>query len=512
MALLATLVVLGVTSTAAAQDSTACDSCASCTTALAAPRARAHIESDLEITGGGACVVIAGANAQFDGRNHIIRGTASTNIAVQVNGASVLVRNVHAVGPGVGIEVNHAARTTVFRAVLETRDTGIRVTAADSLRVVRAQIRTARVGLAFGQPTGSTCAAAPLASVGAVVTRSVFERNATAIAACDAAPVLTDNLVVNNQYGVILGEPSRGTAAGPGADAPFDPCLCAPSLDHVVATTTVLYSSGCGGCQVHEGWLPDLRRSGHDIRARETGLEHLAEGQRFDDFVAQCVPEISDSLGIPGCVPNYACQASDTVFKLREGTDQLRFEARLDSSDDVAHFAETCAAFARQHYRSGGGGSCVRHALRGNIVCSNRAGDIVAAAGARRYGGAGNSCGNAGGWADEGAAGCAQPCPSTLPTTADAPSPSGENQAAQAHVAPAPAPEPAVAPAPAPAPNPTPVAAAPSANARQAAPSDGATPASAPRDEGLTGGKMALMIACLVGIAGLVFFALRKPG
>jgi hypothetical protein len=493
-----------------AQDSTACNSCASCTSALAGARARVHLESDFDAAGTGACVTIAGANAQFDGRGHTIRENAAGQIAVQVTGAGVLVRNVHASGPGIGIDIANAERTTILRAALETRDIGVRVNSARSPRIVRAAIHNARIGVAFGQPNGTTCAPAALASPGAVISRSMFERNTTAIAACDAAPVLTDNVIVRNQVGVILGAPSRGSEPGPAAEGPYDPCMCAPSLDHVEYTTTLFYSSGCGGCQVHEGWLPDLRRSGHDIRVRETGLEHVQEGQRFDDYMAQCVPEITDSLGIPGCVPNYACQANDTVFKMREGADQLRYEARLDSSEDVAHFAESCAAFARAHYRSGA--SCVRHAVRGNVVCSNRGGDIVAAEGARRYGGAGNACGTANGWADENATGCAQPCPSTLPTTADAPSPVGQPTMVAHAPAPAAQPEGAPAPQPAAAPAPTPspaTAAAPSANAPRT--SDAAIQnAPAPNAQQLKSVRTVIMVGCIAGILGLIGFALKK--
>ncbi len=509
------LALLAVPTPAGAQDSVACDACASCTTALAQPRARAHLEGDLAGAGAaGACIVVAGQNAQFDGRGHTIRTASAGSIAVQVTGPGVLVRNVNATGAGVGIDIASAERVTVYHATLDTHEVGIRISAARSVRIARSHIAGARVGIAFGEPAGGQCPAATLRSPGAVIARNVLERNGTGIAACEAAPVLTDNVVVRNQVGLVLGAPARGADGGPGVDAPYDPCLCAPPLDHVRPSTTILYSSGCGGCQVHEGWLPDLRRAGHDIRVRETGLANVAAGQRFDDYVAQCIPEISDSLGIPGCVPNYACPASDVVFKIRQGAEGLRYEARLDSPDDVGRFAEACVAAARANY--GEGAACVRRAVRGNVVCGNRSGDIHAAAGARRYGGAGNSCGSAEGWADEGATGCAQPCPSTLPTSADAPAPSA-NTGEQPRVAPPP-PAPAQAAALPPPPPPPPAQAAHAPSAADAGP---AVRAAAPDSdsqggtrEPTSGGTSStwIMVACLAGIAGLVIFALRRPG
>ena len=505
--LVAALSVVLVPRLVRAQESVACDACASCTTALAQPRARAHIEADLDSSATGACIVVAGAGAQFDGRNHVIRGHGAGSMGVQVTGAGVLVRNVNVTGAAVGIDVSSAERTTIFHATLDTRDTGIRVNAARSVRIARSHITGAHVGIAFGEANGTSCTDGPLRSPSAVIARNVLERNGTAIVACDAAPVLTDNVIVRNQIGLVLGAPSRGTETGPAADGPYDPCLCAPPYEHIRASTTVLYSSGCGSCQVHEGWLPDLHRSGHDIVARETGLDHIVSGQHFDDFIAQCVPEIWDSLGISGCVPNYACLASDVVAKNREGVEGLRFEARLDSPDDVAHFAETCAAAARADYRDGA--ACVRYALRGNVVCANRGGDIHAAPGAHRFGGARNACGSANGWTDEGVSGCALPCPAALPTTADAPAPSTADNAALAHaapptaVAPQPAPTPAVAPA-LHAPS-APIAANPPPSASDAT----ATTVPAPPSRGP--GKTVLMIACLVGIAALLGFALTRP-
>ncbi|MEI8255033.1 MAG: hypothetical protein WCJ30_05110 [Deltaproteobacteria bacterium] len=508
------LAVLTGPRAARAQESVACDACASCTTALAQPRARAHIEHDLESAGAtGACIVVAGQNAQFDARGHAIRTAGAGSIGVQVTGQGVLVRNVNVTGAGVGIDVAGAERVTVFHATLDTHEIGIRVTAARSVRIARSHIAGARVGIAFGEAAGAQCPAAVLRSPGAVIARNVLERNGTAIAACEAAPVLTDNVIVRNQIGLVLGAPSRG-ADGPGADGPYDPCLCAPPLDHVRTGTTILYSSGCGGCQVHEGWLPDLRRGGHDIRARETGLANVAAGQRFDDYVAQCVPEIADSLGIPGCVPNYACPATDVVFKIRQGADGMRYEARLDSPDDVARFATACEAGARANY--GEGAACVRRAVRGNVVCGNRNGDIHAAAGARRSVGAGNSCGTADGWTDEGATGCAQPCPTTLPTTADAP-PAGADTPEQPHAAAPPAAPAPTAAVPPTAP-PSTVAQAPSAAdagpVARAATSDTGSEgrARAPAPAERSNSSTMIIVACLAGIAGLVFFALRRPG
>lgn len=495
-----------------AQDSVACDACASCTTALAQPRARVHIEQDLTASTAGACITVAGANAQFDGRGHTVRLSGAATVGVQVSGASVLLRNVNVTGAGVGIQVAGTERTTIFNATIDTRDVGIRVNGSRSVRIARSQLRGSHVGIAFGDATGTTCPDSPMRSPGAVIARNLIEHTGTAITACDAAPVLTDNVIVRNLAGVVLGAPSRGTDSGPGADAPYDPCVCAPPYEHVHAGTTLLYSSGCGSCQVHEGWLPDLHSAHHDIVARETGREHIQSGQQFDDFMAQCVPEIWDSLGIPGCVPNYSCQANNIVSKNREGAEDLRLEAQLDSPEQVAQFADACEAAARSNYREGA--SCVRYALRGNVVCGNRGGDILAAAGARRFGGAHNACGSASGWADEGATGCAQPCPSTLPTSADAPAPSGQMAAGAGHDAPAPAPT--AAPTPTPAPSPVVVAPPTNGNApvavAAAAPAHDATAPSSPAQNGGGPSKTLLIVVCLLGIAGLVGFALTRPG
>jgi hypothetical protein len=182
--------------------------------------------------------------------------------------------------------------------------------------------------------------------------------------------------------------------------------------------TTLLFSSGCGGCQVHEGWLPQVRASGHDVRLRETGAEHAAQTARFDAFMARCAPEVIDAVGVPGCVPNYACVADGRVFKVRSGENSVAHEVELNSAEDVGRFASQCAQDASRFYRARGG-ACVRFQLRGNTVCGNRAADVRAAAGARRFGGGANdACGTAENWGEEGGAspdaGCARPCPASL--------------------------------------------------------------------------------------------------
>jgi hypothetical protein len=398
---------------ARAQDATGCDSCESCTTALAAPQARVALSRDLEATGAGPCIVVRGVGAQIDGREHAIRaGAVGVPVGVRVEGPGAFVRNVRVVGTAVGIEVAGAAHVTLFHDTIEATDTGIRVTAAEDLRIQRAQVAGGRVGIAFGELAGERCPeGARLRSPGAVVHRTHVEGAGIGLAACDAVPVLTENILVHNDVGLLLGAPVAGVGAAREV-APVDACVCAPALDHVRAGTTLLFSSGCGGCMVHEGWLPGLRASGHDIRLRETGTANAAAQQRFDAFVTHCAPEVVDALGIPGCVPNYACLANGRVFKTRRGENAVDHEAELDSAEAVARFAEACVAAAAEHYRPGQ--ACVRHQLRGNTVCGSRRVDIRAASGAQRFGGTGDACNTTEGWR-EGATGCASPCPAELP-------------------------------------------------------------------------------------------------
>jgi hypothetical protein len=323
------------------------------------------------------------------------------------------------------------------------------------VRIVRVRVQGGRVGLAFGDVAAGRCAPSVLRSPGAVVRRSHVEGADVGVAACDAQPVLMDNVLVRNGVGLVLGAPGR--APGDGAHAVWDACACAPTLDGVRATTTLLYSSGCGGCQVHESWLPALRAQGHEIRVRETGRGHEAEGQRFDDFARRCAPELTDVLGIPGCVPNYACLADGAAAKLRRG-EGLDLEVHLDSAEDVARFATGCRETAARRFQRGG--DCVRHALAGNLVCANRSSDIRAAPGAARLGGEGNACGHVEGWSEGGHEGCERPCPPELPALAPpvvlpaqataAPVPTTAPEAGSPPVAPTPARTAATPAAPAP--------------------------------------------------------------
>jgi hypothetical protein len=82
-------------------------------------------------------------------------------------------------------------------------------------------------------------------------------------------------------------------------------------------------------------------------------------------------------------------------------------------------------------------------------------------------------------------------------------------------VAPSPSVEAPAAAAPQPsAPTPTPIA-PPAVEARAVTATPPTTPAAITPtngEGGLGGGKMAIVVACLAGIVGLVFFALRRPG
>jgi hypothetical protein len=242
-----------------------------------------EVTGDFDVTGPGPCVVVRGAGAQLNGQEHTIRTQGLGGVAVRIEGAGASVRNLQTHAVSVGVEVAGAQDVTLYHLRIEAREVGVAVRAAPNFRMHRSRVSARRVGIAFGEPTAGRCPdGQTVQSPGAVVRRSWIEGAAVGIAACDALPVLSQNVITRNDVGLLLGAPARGlTTSGPAgeaASAPFDACLCAPALDGVRLDTTLLFSSGCGGCQVHEGWLPTLRAAGHDIRARETGAGN-AEGQ-----------------------------------------------------------------------------------------------------------------------------------------------------------------------------------------------------------------------------------------
>jgi hypothetical protein len=142
---------------------------------------------------------------------------------------------------------------------------------------------------------------------------------------------------------------------------------------------------------VHESWLPQERARGALIRARAGGGDGGAEQARFDGHIRHCGPEVVDALGIPGCVPNYACPASAEVWKRRQGARELVTDRSVATPDEVVAFSEACRAAAREAY--GRGGRCVTAALRSNTLCGNRRTDLSVAGAFARWGSAGDRCG-----------------------------------------------------------------------------------------------------------------------
>jgi hypothetical protein len=455
----------------AAARGTPCDDCAACTTALAAPGADVQQSGPLKNSGAGACITITGAGATFDGADHPI--SAGEGVGVKVAADDVLLRNVRVEGGATGIEAA-AHDLTVYDSDVRGAAVGLSAEKAPGLRVDRSRFDAGRVGLAFGTPKGGACPAGALQSPGVVVLKSEVTGAEVGIAACTARPVLVDNTVRGNGLGVVLGDPAPpADVRGPAARGPFDPCACAPELEGVKPGTTMLYSSGCGGCLVHEGWLPDVRAQGHDVLLRKSGLENKASQAEFDAWVRRCAPAIVDAIGTPGCVPNYACPATGALFKRKGEAGRLVFENQLNSADDVAGCAAQCASAAATHYA---GDACVKNPLRGNRLCGNTTADVAGTAGALT--GADNACGKVQG-ADPQTLGCHASCDDAAPSGAAAPT--------TARPAPPPTP-PKAAPAPPPAPKAAPAPKAPPAEPAPAAPTaqaEAATP-SAP------GGRPAL--------------------
>ncbi len=386
---------------------------------LSHEHARVELVADLDGPAGAPCIVVRGEQAQLNARGHTLR---AAGVGVRVEGRGARVRNLHVTGGSTGFVLAAPDAATLYHVATENAAVGISVEASPGARIVRAEVRGGRVGIAFGAPEAWRCPAGGVVrSPGAAVLRSHVEGAEVGIAACDALPVLAGNTVTRNGVGIVLGAPAPAPGGGPGASAPYDPCACAPALDGVHPGTTLLQSSGCSGCEVHEGWLPGLRAAGADIRLRETGAGAAGAGQRFDDFVDHCAPELTNVLGIPGSVPNYGCLADGRTWKVRTGDETLEMAAAIQGPDDVARFASGCVAEAARRYVPGS--ACVRGQLWANTACANRTVDIRAAAGARRLGGADDSCANTEDWSDTGLAGCARPCDGSLVPDAPAVAP-----------------------------------------------------------------------------------------
>jgi hypothetical protein len=380
----------------------ACDSCATCTTALARANAFAELRGDIDGSQAAVCVRITGSGATFDGHRHVVRGAA---VGVEIASDNVVVRNVQAQEGGVGFRVAGGHAVTLLNVVVRDARVGVRIEGSQSVRVVRAVLTRNRVGVSMGADDAGQCARPmPLASTGVVLVRSRVEGGVVGVAACDAMPVLMGNTVTGNELGVLLGEVrAQGTGARGG---PWDECSCSSAPTGTTPGTLLLYSSGCGGCTVHESWLPEERAHGAVIRARAGGADGGVEQARFDAYIRHCGAEVIDALGVPGCVPNYVCPASGEVWKRRGGDRELVIDRTVGSPADVVTFSGACRAAGRQGY--GRGGRCVTAALRSNTMCGNARGDLTVAGPFGRWGSVDDRCGVA--TDDRGVGPCAQTC------------------------------------------------------------------------------------------------------
>lgn len=414
--LLSAAAALSVTlASASAWSQVVCTSCEGCTAALASPDVVVELGRDITWSGDGACVTIRGANAVFEGLEHAIRSSApgrGEGVRVSATGAGVF--NLHVVDALDGLVVEGADRVTLFHDSLRVRGAGVRISRARGARVARSLILGGAVGVSFGSLRGEACAPdATVTAPEAVVQRTTIDGASVGVAACEAYPVLVGNTVRRGGVGVILGAPSAG--AGAHADAPWDPCVCRPELQGVRPTATLFYTSGCSSCQVHEAWMPDLQRDRVEIFSRDSNNQHTEEQRRFDRYATRCATDLIDILGIPGCVPNYACAATGRATKVRSGDRDMEQSVTISSPEQLRAFAEECRAAGARGFSNDA--RCVRAQLQGNEICNNREVDVRAAATGGRFGGAGNRCGRATGFHDGASGtGCAEACPATPPS------------------------------------------------------------------------------------------------
>ncbi len=380
-----------------AQSADPCNSCATCTELLSRDGARVELVDDIATDKAGACIVIRGRGAVFDGLERDVRPVAPGGrvTAVRVEADEVVVKNLHVVGADVGIDVQGARRVVLFHDYLQVtkNGTGVRAVRAGRLRVTRTVVRNGAVGISLGADDEGKCPKdAELDSPGVVLNRVFVDGAGVGIAACTAFPVVRFSKVLRGQVGVRI-----GVARAPKGSrlAPDDECLCAPAYADVHPGTALFFSSGCHGCQIHEAWVPDLRKAGRDILVRPTGPENRQASAEFDAYCAQCYPQLIDVLGISGCVPNYVCPATDETFKLRRGDNQLDFEAQINTSEDLDAFARACEDEAKAHYGAhrDKAGTCVSQPFHDNLVCGNAKVDFeLTKAVAKRWHGGHDTC------------------------------------------------------------------------------------------------------------------------
>ena len=122
----------------------------------------------------------------------------------------------------------------------------------------------------------------------------------------------------------------------------------------------------------------------------------------------RCAPQITDALGIPGCVPNYGCVSNDETFKLREGSNGLIRETEINTAEDLGAFAKRCATSASERYQPGK--DCVRYMATDNEFCGNTQTDVIAKGPVEHLTGFANRCGSTQGFRDRDKPGCALTC------------------------------------------------------------------------------------------------------
>ena len=400
-----------------------CNSCQNCTEALGLPNARVHLVDDLVHEGEGPCITIKGVHAQFDGLEREIRPLKKEGtVGILIQAPNTLVKNIHVIGAETGVEVESSRYATLFHLWLENNQTGIRVGPSVGTRITRSIISGGSVGVDIGGGIDGLCSEAEQekrTALGTVVVGTHIEGQKTGIIACHDTPHLKNNTVIRNDIGVVMKRP-RMLPEKSKSEGPYDSCACAPTMPGITPGTTMFYSSGCNGCKVHEEWLPDLRSNGADINLRVSGPGTQEEAKIFDGHMDRCAPQITDVLGIPGCVPNYVCIASDETLKVRAGEDQMVYETQIQNAEMLATYAENCQTSAKALYKPGE--DCVKHVAANNLFCGNKILDFEGSSQLAGWPGFNNTCTNTKEFQDEGKEGCTSTCSELpqMPTKPDA--------------------------------------------------------------------------------------------
>jgi len=411
------LMTLAPMGEARAARGTPCNSCQGCTDALGLPEARVFLADDLVHDGVGPCITIRGLSAQFDGMEREIRPMKrGDSVGVLVQAPNVLVKNLHVIGALKGVDVRESRFTTLHHLWLEDNTVGVDIGPSQNPRISRSVILGGTVGVDVGSGGDGQCSdveSKVRRTVGTVLTGNRIEKNKVGVSACSGIPYIQGNTIVNNEVGVNLQRPQMVTGKE-ASEGPYDSCACAPSLPGSKAGTTLFYSSGCNGCKVHEEWLPALSSQGHDIILRASGPGTQSESKIFDAHIDRCAPQVTNALGIPGCVPNYVCVANDETFKVRDDDDRMTFETQIRSQEDLAAYAITCKTDAAERFT--GEKDCVRYQVVDNVMCNNTQVDIRSVDSLSRWGGFKNACAKAQSFKDKGSESCAASCEEVTPT------------------------------------------------------------------------------------------------